>query len=125
MLYSQESYSSIAFLRPNLQFTKTDTKANAYRTLVRPQNECASTSKTDMVKRRAAHFVCNNYRLEASVPTMQDELGWHSLKQQRANQRLNILYKIVNNLVEVDLSKKLIPLTRHSRNTHAKSFRIP
>ena len=36
-----------------------------------------------------------------------------------------MLYKIVNNLVEVDLSKELIPLTRHSRNSHAKSFRIP
>ena len=35
------------------------------------------------------------------------------------------LYKIVNNLVGVDLSKELIPLTRHSRNSHAKFFRIP
>ena len=78
-----------------------------------------------MVKRRAAHFVCNNYSREASVTTMLDELGWHSLKQQRANQRLNILYKILNNLVEVDLSEELIPLTRHSRNSHANSFRIP
>ena len=36
-----------------------------------------------------------------------------------------MLYKIVNNLVEVDLSKELIPLMRHIRNSHAKSFRIP
>ena len=33
--------------------------------------------------------------------------------------------KYVNNLVEVDLTKELIPLTRHFRNSHAKSFRIP
>ena len=33
---------------------------------------------------------------------MLDKLGWWSLKQQRADQRLIILYKIVNNLVEVD-----------------------
>ena len=55
---------------------------------------------------------------------MLDELGWRSLKQRRADQRLIMLYKIVNNLVEVDLSKELIPLTRHFRNSHAKSFRI-
>ena len=36
-----------------------------------------------------------------------------------------VIKKIVNNLVEVDLSKELIPLTRHSRNSHAKFFRIP
>ena len=33
---------------------------------------------------------------------MLDKLGWWSLKQQSADQRLIILYKIVNNLVEVD-----------------------
>ena len=36
-----------------------------------------------------------------------------------------MLYKIVNNLVEVDLSKGLIPLMRHFRSRHTKSFRIP
>ena len=75
-----------------------------------------------MVQRRAARFACNNYRSEASVTTMLDELGWHSLKRRRADQRLTILYKIVD---EVDLSKEIIPLTRHSRNSHTKSFRIP
>ena len=55
---------------------------------------------------------------------MLDELGWRSLNQWRADQRLIMLYKIVNNLVQVDLSKELIPLTRHFRNSHAKSFRI-
>ena len=78
-----------------------------------------------MVQRRAARSACNNYRSEASVTTMLDELGWHSLKRRRADQRLTMLYKIVNNLDEVDLSKEIIPLTRHSRNSHTKSFRIP
>ena len=35
-----------------------------------------------------------------------------------------MLCKIVNRLAEVDLSKELILLTRHFRNSHAKSFRI-
>ena len=66
-----------------------------------------------MVQRRAARFACNNRRRETSVTTMRDELGWRSLMQRRADQRLIMLYKIVNNLVEVDLSKELIPLTKH------------
>ena len=40
----------------------------------------------EMVQRRAACFACNNYRREASVITMLDELGWSSLKQRRADQ---------------------------------------
>ena len=72
-----------------------------------------------MAQRRAARFV---YRCEVSVTTMLDELGWHSLKQRRADQRLIMLYKIVHNLVELIF---LIPLTRHSRNSQTKSFRIP
>ena len=60
-----------------------------------------------------------------SVTTMLDELGFRSLKKRRADQRLIMLYKIVNNLVEVDLSKEHTPLTRHSRNSQTKSFTIP
>ena len=106
----------------SLQIHQKHIKANAYKTLVRPQIEYASTiwdpftqenqNKIEMVQRRAAGFFCNSYRREASVTTMLDELGWRSLKQRRADQRL-MLYKIVTNLVEVDLSKELIPLTRH------------
>ena len=54
-------------------------------------------------------FACNDHRREASVTIMLDEPGWRSLKQRRADQRLIMLYKIVNNLVEVDLSTELIP----------------
>ena len=68
-----------------------------------------------MVQRRAARFACNNYRRETSVTNMLDELGWRGLKQRRADQRLIMSYKIVNNLVEVDLSEELIPLMRHPR----------
>ena len=131
----ERANSSIGFLRRNLQIHQKHIKANAYKTLVRPQMEYASTiwdlftqenqSKIEMVQRRAACFACNNNRRKASVTSMLDELGWCSLKQRREDQKLVMLYKIVNNLVEVDLSKELIPLTRHSKNSHTKSFRIP
>ena len=130
----KKANSSIAFLRRNLQIHQKHIKANAYKTLVRPQIEYAPTirdpftqkneNKIEMVQRRAARFACNNYRREASVTTMLDQLSWRSLTQRRADQRLIMLHKIVNNLVEIDISKELIPLTRHSRNSQAKSFRI-
>ena len=60
-----------------------------------------------------------------SVTTMLDELGFRSLKKRRADQRLIMLYKIVNNLVEVDLSKEHTPLTRHSRIVTPNPLQFP
>ena len=122
----RKANSSIGFLRRNLQIHQ----PNAYKTLVRPKIEYASTiwdtftqenqNKIEMGQRRTSRFACNNYRREASVTNMLDEL-----KQRRADQRLIMLYKIVNNLVEIDLFKELIPLTRHSRNGHANPLEFP
>ena len=88
----KKANSSIGFLRRNLQIHQKHIKANAYKTLVRPQIEYVSSiwdsftqenqNRIEMVRRRATHFTCNNYRREASVTTMLDELGWCSLKQQ-------------------------------------------
>ena len=62
----KKASSSIGFLRRNLQIHQKDIKANAYKTLVRPQIEYASTiwdpftqenqNKIEMVQRRAARF---------------------------------------------------------------------
>ena len=97
----KKASSSIDVLRQNLQIHQKHITANAYKTLVRPQIEYASTiwdpfiqesqNKIEMVQRRAARFACNNCRHKASVTTMLDELGWPSLKQRRADQRLIIL----------------------------------
>ena len=66
-----------------------------------------------------------NYSREASVTAMLDELGWRSLKQRRTDQRLIMLYKIVNNLIEVDIVNELKPHSRHFRNNYSNSFRVP
>ena len=131
----KKANSSIGFLRRNLQIHQKHIKANTYKTLAGPQIEYASTiwdpftqgnqNEIEMVQRRAARFACNNYRREASVTTMRDELGWRSLKQRRADQRLIMLYEIVNNLVEVDLSKELIPLTRHLEIVTPNPLKFP
>ena len=86
----KKANSSIGFLRRNLQIHQKHIKANAYETLARPQIEYASTlwdpftqenqTKIEMVQRRAARFACDNYKREASVTTILDELGWRSLK---------------------------------------------
>ena len=127
--------ASIAFLRRNLQISQQHIKANAYTTLVRPQVEYAAVvwdpytqenqHKIEMVQRRAARYVCNNYTRDASLTTMLHQLGWRSLLQRRAYIRLVFLYKCINCLVAVDLSRDLIRPTRPSRHRNSRSYNVP
>ena len=128
--------SSIGFLRRNLQISQRHIKSNAYTTLVRPQVEYAATvwdpytkenrDMIEMVQRRAARYVFNNYIREPGVVTaMLQELGWRSLEQRRADIRLVFLYKCIHGLVAVDLSKDLVQQTRDSRHSHALSYHVP
>ena len=64
-------------------------------------------------------------KLQSKVRLFADDTSLAGAVSGSEEQTEDLLCKIVNNLVEVDLSKELIPLTRHSRNSHAKSFRIP
>ena len=63
--------------------------------------------KLEMVQRRAAKYVCNNYIQIASVTGMLQRLGWRSLHQRRADICLVFLYKCMNGLVAADLSDQL------------------
>jgi len=127
--------SSVAFLRRNLQISQRHIKSNAYTTLVRPQVEYAAAVwdpytednkyKLEMVQRRAARFVCNDYGRKSSVDTMVKDLGWRSLVQRRADIRLIFFYKCLNGLVAVDLSQDLVRQTVETRRRHPLSYIIP
>ena len=131
----KKANSSTAFLRRNLQVPQAHIKANAYKTLVRPQVEYASIvwdpftqaniDKVEMVQRRATHYVQNNYSRYASVNDMISKLGWRSLLQRRADNRLFMIYKIVNGIVATDDSNKLVQVNRATRHNHSNFFILP
>ena len=52
--------------------------------------------KLEMVQRRAARYVCNNYIQMVSVTGMLQRLGWRSQQQRRADIRLVFLYLCMN-----------------------------
>ena len=132
---TKKANSSLAFLRRNLQISQRHIKTNAYTTLVRPQLEYAAAvwdpyttekiNQLEMVQRRAARYVHNDYSHKSSVTDMLDELGWRSLELRRADIRLVFLYKSIHGVVAVDLSNNLIPITRMSRHYHPMAFHIP
>ena len=85
-------------------------KNSSYTTYVRPTLDYACSvwspyhqhniSKIEMVQRRAARFVTNNYDWNASVTDMLQHLQWEPLQDRRNNFRAITMYKIVNNLID-------------------------
>ena len=105
----------LGFLRRNLRSASSETKTNAYITMVRSNLEyCASAwnphqkkyeQKIEMVQHRAVRFTLNRYHNTSSVTSMLDQLSWETLKSRRIKLQLTNLYKIQHNLIDVEASK--------------------
>ena len=81
--------------------------------------------KIEMVQRRAAPYVCNNYNREASVSTMIKHLLWRSLQQRRTDIRLVMFDKTLHGIIALDLFPQLIPVVKSSRHAHSEAFQLP
>ena len=126
---------TLGFLRRNVNINSTSVKESAYKSLVRPLVEYASSvwdphlqkdiTRLEMVQRRAARYVSNKHGNRSSVDNMIQHLDWYSLKHRRRIARLVMFYKIVNDHVAIDKSERLTPLTRTSRHSHHLAYQIP
>ena len=121
-----------AFLRRNLSSCSKDVKAQCYKSLVRPQLEYAATTwdpytktnsvKVEAVQRRAARFCFNDYRQTSSVSSMMQDLGWEQLQTRRQQNKTVMMYRIVNNLVEIPANQYLTPTGVSTRGHQNDSF---
>jgi len=124
-----------SFLQRNLKQCPSSVRERFYLTLVRPLLEYAcvvwspyrlnNIQKIEKVQRKGARYVYNNFSSYSSVSAMLSRLNWTSLKDRRDNLRLAMMYKIVNNLVEIDSSRILIRsnvLTRGHSNRYKQPF---
>ena len=59
----------------------------------------------------------------SSVTDMLDHLQWESLEARRCKLQLTMLYKIVNNIVDIDKDLYLTPATTRTRASHSKKYR--
>ena len=115
---------TLGFLRRNLNISSTSVKENAYKSLVRPLVEYASSvwdpyhqkdiHRLDMVQRRAARYVSNRHGNRSRVDSMLEHLEWRPLEQRRRDARLTMLFKIANDQVAVDKTDRLTPLLRRT-----------
>ena len=106
-----------AFVQQNLRTAPRHVKAACYTALVRPMLEYASTVWTphsiksahalEMVQRRAARYTTHNYSKTASVSAMLDDLGWETLAERRAKARTAMMFRMENNLVDIQATNYL------------------
>ena len=80
--------------------------------------------KLERVQRKAARVVCNDYSMYSSVTNMLNRMHWTTLQVRRENLRLIMIYKIVNNLVEIDTGNSLIKNNLPTRG-HSNRFKQP
>ena len=130
---SKKANSMLGFLRRNLRSCSEDTKANAYFSMVRSNLEYCSSVwnphqkdqiwKLEMIQRRAARYMTNRYRNTSSVSSMLDHLQWESLESRCSKIQLTLLYKIVNDIIDIPADKYLTKGTPRTRSANSKKYR--
>ena len=108
-------------------------KLTAYIALVRPILEYAATvwdpytkksiEHLEMVQRRAVRWVDNNYKREPGTDTaLLDQYELCTLESRRKNMRLCMMYKIVNEEVDIPKEAYLKTAQRRTRGSHEHKF---
>ena len=125
---------SLGFLRRNLHNCNSDIKHLAYKSLVLPTLEyCAAVwdphtdtniDKLEQINTRAARFIANNYTITPGITThIKQHLNMQPLKDRRQAHRLNIMYKITNNHIDIPKHEYLTPSNiRYTRNSHTQKY---
>ena len=131
---TKRANQTISFLQRNLSACPKDIKALSYKSLVRPQVEYAATvwdpptktsnSKVEAVQRRAARFCHGDYRRTSRVTPMLQNLGWEDLKTRREQSKTIMMYRIVNNLIDIP-AEKYLTQTGTSTRGHESRFLVP
>ena len=120
----------LGVVRRNLSKCDPTVKQAAYLALVRPKLEYAASvwdphqayliNKLEMVQRRAARFVMNDYAATSSVTSMLNNLQWSSLQQRRRSSRLTLLYKALNQQSAIDIPPYVKPAIRSRGNDDSR-----
>ena len=107
-------------------------RAQCYTTLVRPIMEYSSPvwdphlqkdiNCLEMVQRRSARFVYQDFSRYSSVSHMLQALEWEPLVLRRAQSRVRMLYKAANGLIAIPIDTYLRSLTSTTRGSELKYF---
>ena len=109
----KKAQRNLNLLRRNLHGCSQKTKVNAYKTMVRPNLEYASSAwdpyqeghidRLEAVQKKAARFVTGDHRRSTSASGLVSSLEWRTLQERRLIARLTMLFKAVNGLAAVTI----------------------
>ena len=124
---------TLGFIKRNIITFNRGIKDLAYKTLVRPIMEYASSvwsphqkelvHNLEMVQRRAARYVMHLYQRTESVTDMLKVLKWETLEQRRLKARVTMGYRIVHGLVMIP-ANQLVPALDITRGHDRKYQQI-
>ena len=75
-----------------------------YASIIWDPHTNANINILEMVQGRYARFVFHDYRRSSSVTAMLDQLHWASLQERRAQAKVEMMFCIVNGLVDIPTS---------------------
>ena len=74
------------------------------------------------VQRRSTRYCTNRYHNTSSVTDMLQNLNWETLESRRTKLQLVMIYKIMNDLVDIPSDAYLTPTTTRTRVIHSKKL---
>ena len=80
-----------------------------------------NSAKVEAVQRQAARFCFNDYRQTSSVSSLVQDLGLEQLQTRCQQNKTEMIYRIVNNLVEIPVNQYLTPAGVSTRG-HQQRF---
>ena len=127
----KKAQRTLGVIRRNLWSCNSKVKITAYKTLVHPILDYASTSwaphrqkninALNNIQRQAARFSKSEYGREpGTVTRILRELEWSPLDEERKTKRLVMMYKMMNNLVDIPISNYVTLNNRDTRGHNQK-----
>ena len=121
----------LGFLRRNLRGSPYRMRELAFKALVRSTlNYCGSIwdpsvqeeiQKLEMIQNQGTRWV-RGARGVLSVTSLLRDLGWLSLADRRRNQRLCLFYKLLNNIIDVNIDELDIQLLKNSDSRKTRGY---
>ena len=123
-----------AYIHRNLKGCPRKIQTQCYKTVVCPILEYSSPiwdphpqdqiRQLEMVQRRAARRICNNYDQRASASALVKELDLQTLQERRKIDKVSMIYKIRNGEIDIPAEHHLAPIGRRTRG-HQYKYHIP
>jgi len=124
---------TLGMVKRNLRVDSVKLKTTAYNSLVRPVMEYGAAAwdphtqkninKLEGIQRSAARFILRNYeRTPGTVTGLLRQLEMETLEERRREMRLCMLFKILNDLVDVPHSDLLTIAQQRTRGSHSLKF---